>query len=332
MMRQIPIFWLLLALALSPAALARDTLWMKNGDRLSGVIDDITAEVIRIELPYAGMLEFKRSDIKRWRLRPQEKPTLPKGKIVHKKAPDNEDEWLWAGHGDLNVKLKQNDQQKNYINFQGKTEVANLNWRYTLASEYNYDTADGETDSHDYRVLPTFDYFFNDDWFVRTALNYEYEMVDDNYLSVDLGAGPGYRFWSDKRRRLELMAQAGMLRTFFRRGDNEANRLFAGTRIFNYPFASLSWDYRQPIALGKEQVELFSQGTYLRYLSQASPLIERSQDITGAVGLRYYFNEHLRLSWFSEMEWKDGVINLPGYDQRFKETEWRHLLTLGASF
>ncbi len=33
----------------------------------------------------------------------------------------------------------------------------------------------------------------------------------------------------------------------------------------------LGWDYRQPIALWSEQLELFSKGTYKRYLDQPSP-------------------------------------------------------------
>ena len=42
-------FWFLLSLLLSPMALA-DILWMHNGDRLTGTIEEITDEQVRIAL------------------------------------------------------------------------------------------------------------------------------------------------------------------------------------------------------------------------------------------------------------------------------------------
>ncbi|MGY4040878.1 hypothetical protein ACW5WJ_03270, partial [Aeromonas hydrophila] len=91
-------------------------------------------------------------------------------------------------------------------------------------------------------------------------------------------------------------------------------------------------DYRQPIALWSEQLELFSKGSYKRYLDQPSPYITREQAVQGSLGMRYYFNDHLRLSWSSELDWEDSRLDYQGVQTPLSGKEWRHLISLGASF
>ena len=326
-------YLLLLFILASPLTWAKDILWMRNGDRLTGTIEEITPESVRIALPYSQAVTVKREAVKRWRLEKQDKPkaTAKGGISLFQAEGDEGNAWLWTGNGDLNIKLKKNETRTNDINIKGKTEVANLDWRYSLSGEYNYETANGETDSHDYTLNPTLDYFFNDHWFVRNSLNAEYNMLDENYLQLDFSSGPGYRFWNDKRRRLELIAQAGVQRAYFRDGG-WAGLLLFDSRIISYPIGSLSWDYRQPFSLWRQQFELFSKGSYLKYLSQQSPYLTLDQDINGSLGLRYYFNDNVRLSWSSELDWQDGEFHFEGAEQSLKESEVRHLISLGASF
>lgn len=54
---------------------AADILWMHNGDRLSGKIEEMTDKMVRIKLPYGEPLTIARSAIMRWRL---DKPYKPK--------------------------------------------------------------------------------------------------------------------------------------------------------------------------------------------------------------------------------------------------------------
>lgn len=326
-------YLLLLFMVASHSAWAKDILWMRNGDRLTGTIEEITDESVRIALPYSEAITVKRDAVKRWRLERQDKPrpTAKGGVPLFLNRQDERNAWLWTGNGDLNVKLKENETRTNDINIKGKTEVANLDWRYSLSGEYNYETANGETDSHDYTINPSLDYFFDQHWFVRNSLNAEYDMLDENYLQLDFSSGPGYRFWNSKRRRLELIAQAGIQRTFFHDGGWAGLVLF-NSRIISYPIGSLSWDYRQPFSFWRQQFELFSKGTYSKYLSQPSPYVTLDQDFNGSIGLRYYLNDHVRLSWSSELELQDGEIHYNGLDQSLKESEFRHLISLGASF
>jgi len=327
--------YLPLALILTSHCLwAKDILWMNNGDRLTGTIEEIGEESVRIALPYAGAVTVKRDAIKRWRLDKQDKPkaTAKGGITLFKDEQDERNAWLWTGNGDLNVKLKNKDKHTNNVNFKGNTEVANLDWRYSFSGDYTYETSDNVSKNHDYRLNPTIDYFFDQHWFLRSSINAKYDMLEpEGYLKIDYGSGPGYRFWNEKRRRLEFVAQGGLSRTYFRE-ESGMGVMFNGSRIVNYPFASINWDYRQPLSLLQEKLELFSQGRYLKYLDQPSPYFTLLHDLTCSIGMRYYFNDYLRLSWSSELAWEDGVFHAESLEQSISERETRHLLSLGASF
>ncbi len=64
----------LLLVMLCPWAWAQDILWMNNGDRLTGTIEEIGDESVRIALPYTGAVTVQREAIKRWRIDKQDKP------------------------------------------------------------------------------------------------------------------------------------------------------------------------------------------------------------------------------------------------------------------
>lgn len=327
--------WFLLTLLLSPLALA-DILWMDNGDRLTGTIEEIGDEQVRIALPYSSPITVKREAVKRWRLEKQDKPkpTVKTGITLLALTPDDKKAWLWTGNSDLNVKLKHSDKQTNNVNLKASTELANLDWRYSLDGEYIYETANNVTNSHEYRLKPMLDFFFDQNWFVRSSIDYEYQMLDAEYLDLGYASGPGYRFWNDKKHRLELISQAGLERAYFRPGywDNFVIADIFHDRIINYPLLNLGWDYRQPISLWSENIELFSKGNYKKYLSQPSAYLTREQSVQGSLGVRYYFNDHLRLSWSSELDWEDAWLDYQGFHQPLADKEWRHLISLGASF
>lgn len=321
--------WLPLLISQGAAA---DILWMRNGDRLTGTIEEITDDQVSIRLPYSQALTVSRDAIKRWRLDKQEQPRpLAKTGIPLLDSPDGANAWLWTGTGDINIKLKQSDKQTNSVNLNGSTEVANLNWRYSLDGEYIYETSNSATDSHEYTLTPKLDFFFDEHWFLRSSIEAEYDLLDTNYLNLSYASGPGYRFWNDKKRRLEVVGQLGLQRASFTPDDWRYSDLF-DERIINYPVINLSWDYRQPVLVWRQRFEIFSKGSYEKFIDQPSPYFTRNQSINGSLGLRYYFNDHLRLSWSSELSWDDAWLDYDGDHHPLDEKEWRHTITLGASF
>lgn len=321
----------LLALLASPQVRA-DILWMHNGDRLTGTIEEITDDQISITPAYSQTLTIGRHAIKRWRLDKQEQPKpLTKTGIPLLDSPDELNAWLLSGTGDLNIKLKESDKKTNNVNLKASTELANLDWRYTLDGEYIYETSNNITDSHEYKLSPKLDFFFDQNWFLRSSLDADYDLIESNYLELSYASGPGYRFWNDKRRRLELISQVGLQRSYFTSEVWSDSDLF-DERIINYPYLSLGWDYRQPVSVWQQRFELFSKGSYEKFIDQPSPHLTRNQSVNGSLGLRYYFNDHLRISWSSELSWDDTWLDYGGAKDSLDEKEWRHTITLGASF
>lgn len=242
---------LCLLLLLPGSAAMADILWMHNGDRLTGTIEEITDEQIRIKPAYSQAMTVQRQAIKRWRLDKQEKPRpLTKTGIPLLDSPDDAHAWLLTGTGDLNIKLKESDKKTNNVNLKVSTELANLDWRYSLDGEYIYETANNITDSHEYKLKPKLDFFFDDHWFLRSSVDIDYNMIDAGYLEIDYASGPGYRFWNDKKRRMELISQLGLDRAYFRPEVWSNSDLF-DERIINYPFVNLAGTTGTPSPCGR---------------------------------------------------------------------------------
>lgn len=326
------IFWSLLSLLNCQKAMA-DILWMHNGDRLTGHIEEISDAEVSIVLPYSQTLTVRRDAIKRWHLNRQEKAkSQTKMETAQQNFSGDSHAWLWTGMADLNIKLKDSDKKNNNVNLKYSIELANLHWRYSLDGEYIYETSNSVTNNHEYKFSPKLDLFFDANWFQRTSIDYHYDMLNANYLNLNYASGAGYRFWNDKKRRLELITQLGLQRTYF--PPNELYIEVFGEHIINYPAVILGWDYHQSIFLWQERFELFSKGNYEKFTNQPSLHLTRNQSVNGNLGIRYYFNDHLRLSWSSELTWED--ISSFYYNGALWEPHgnkvWRHTITLGASF
>lgn len=315
---------LLLLLALPATA---DTIWLKNGDRLTGEVTP-GEESLTLSFPFGGEVEIPRTAVKRWRAKQAPSPVLSKKGIDLALLRPDEEKWHLSGSSDVSLKIKQNSSRTNNLSVKGKLEMEDPSWRTGLEGEYDYDTSNSTTTDHNYRLQPKVDYFLADRWYWRTTVDYQYDMLDDNYLNVDYNSGAGYRFWKQKRKRLEFLLLGGLRDSYF--DSNELIQFFFNTQHVSYPTATLGWDYQQRI--GDSQLELFSEGKYIYYLSQPSDYVTYERTIDGSVGLRYYLSEHLRLSWSSSLTWDDAYIESNGERSAMSDKEWRQTLSLGASF
>ncbi|MGL4207706.1 MAG: DUF481 domain-containing protein [Aeromonadaceae bacterium] len=326
----------LLLLPLSTLARA-DTLVMANGDRYSGKVTE-QADKLLITLDYGGYLTLPRSAVSQWlrgksTVAQSSAPAVSPSAAVTPQGPLSEvaSTWRLGGSGDLDLRLKRNSTQTNNIFFKGALELEKVQWRHTLAAEYTYETSDDVTKTHKYKLEPAIDYFFSPKAFWRTTVSYDYNLISPIYLQMDYLTGPGYRFWHDAKgkERLELIAQSGVSNISWN-DDAPALVLFYEGHKADYPVARLQWDYRQPLL--QDKLELFSEGTYQKYLNQASSYIYINQSIDGSVGLRYYLTDYLRLGLFQELEWDDAWLRVSSTKYPLNEKEWRQKISLGAKF
>lgn len=337
-MGKLAAFGLMIAVGL-PSLAQADTLLMANGDRYSGKVSE-QGDKLEIVLEYGGSLSLPRSAVKQWQREPHPKQSpsaMVASTVVVAPALTEAanspaaSSWQLEGHGDVDMRLKRNDKQTDNLYLQGGMELANSSWRYSLDGEYTYETSDDVTKTHKYKLEPAIDYFFTPQAFWRNTLSYDYNMITPIYLQMDLLTGPGYRFWNLEkgRERLELVLQGGVSRLSW---DQEAIALFLvyNDDHANYPVSRVQWDYRQP--LFSRSLELYSEGTYQKYLHQPSPYITIRQSVDGGIGLRYYINQHLRLGISEDLQWDDAWLDFGGGKYRLENKEWRQKFSLGAQF
>ena len=321
---------------------------MANGDRYSGRVTE-QGDHLLITLDYGGTLRLPSSAVSQWQHGSRAAAIAQRATVSTITAttattvavssaladaadPEAADKWKLGGNGDLDLRLKRNSTQTNNIFFKGALELEKEEvWRHSLAAEYTYETSDDVTKTHKYKIEPAIDYFLGPQAFWRTTVSYEYDLISALYLQLDYLTGPGYRFWYDDKgkERLELIAQGGVSNLNWNDEAPVLVMFYEGYQA-DYPVARLQWDYRQPLFDGK--LELFSEGSYQKYLDQASSYIYINQSIDGSVGLRYYLNDHLRLGFFQELEWDDAWLRVSSDKYPLNEKEWRQKISIGAKF
>lgn len=311
-----------------------DTLLLQNGDRISGDIQSQTDQSVSIRLPYATTaVQIPRKSVK------QIISTHAKAQKAEAKSdPDvlKETDWKLSGGADVDVKITHNSSTTNYAKATNTLEYSDSIWRYALDDSYYYETEDGDTDTHKYTIKPSLDYFFTTKWYWHNSVEYDYNMIADKYLSVDYATGPGYRFWNEKNRRLELTLQGGMRTAYWHDGsdsDDDSSTLssYYINDHYSYPFVSVGWDYLQPIA--DTDFTLFSKGTYLKYVQQQSSVVTMNQSLNFNAGIRYKLSEHVHIALGTGLDWDDIYLNLDGHKIRDADNkEWRQTLSIGATF
>lgn len=319
--------FLLALLLLLPLPAAADVIWLKNGDRLTGEVQANEKSLI-LTFPFGGEVEIPRSAVKRWRARQASAPKLSnKGINLALLAPDDE-KWHLTGSEDINLKIKDSTNRTNSLSTKGKLELENPDWRSGLEGEYEYDTSNGITTDHHYRLKPRVDYFITDRWYWRGTIDYQRDLQEPVYLEVDYNTGPGYRVWKESKKKLEFLLLGG-LREAYWRANPTFYRLFNSDHVA-YPTMSLAWDYQHRIE--DTRFELFSSGEYIHYLSQPAEYLTYERTVDGELGMRYYISDNLRLSWSANLTWDDIYVDYQGDSRNINGQEWRQLLSLGVSF
>lgn len=319
-----------------PLAAQADTVLLNNGDRITGTVVSQNDQQVSIRLPYASSpIQIPRSSVKQ--VTTAAAASAKKASSKSDSDELKETEWKLSGKVDGDVKLIHNEDDTKNISLTNTLEYSNNIWRYALDDAYYYVTEDDETSSHKYDLKPSLDYFFTPKWFLHNTADYEYNMLADKYMTINLGTGPGYRFWDEKDSRLEVTTQAGVSAAFWHDGvadDDDAaylNNAYSNDHYY-YPFMSVGWDYKQP--LWDSDFSLTSKGTYLKYLHQQSDTVILNQTVNFSVGLQYNLTKHVHLGLGTALDWDDTYIK--GDDgHKYRDPankEWRHTFTVGATF
>jgi len=219
----------LLAASLCASPVLADTVWMKNGDRLSGKIKVFDGGKLLLETPYGGSIALDWKEVqtlesdqemlvkqdaytgeKAKSLKAAEpgKVTLANGEApktvelasieqIMKPKPLVED-FVWKGNVDvaLDYKRAENDTDDYDVGF--KTTARHGRWRHNAEGEYNRETKDDVTTTDNWSAEYALDRFITEKWFWQGRAEYKRDRIEDLARQRTVGTGPGYQFWDDE--------------------------------------------------------------------------------------------------------------------------------------
>ncbi|MFP6849093.1 MAG: DUF481 domain-containing protein [Pseudomonas sp.] len=311
----------LLCLALSVAATSAfaDTVWLKNGDRLTGQIKFYDGGKLLLATDYGGAIALdwnkiatlesdqelliKENAITGERTKSLQsaepgKVTLANGgapktvelasiQQILKPKPLVED-LVWKGNVDASLDYKRAERDTDDYDISLKTQARHGLWRHNAQADYNREYQDDVVTTDNWSAEYALDRFLTEKWFWQGRLEYKRDRIEEVRRQRTLGTGPGYQFWDNE---LGAFSIAGLIN----RSDYEFD---TGERE-NFYAVSMKWDYNRYL-IGKS-VELFSDGEVGKPLNNVA-----DYTLDAAVGLRYKLTDWASLNMKAEKDLVSG--------------------------
>ncbi|GLZ85860.1 hypothetical protein Pres01_19110 [Metapseudomonas resinovorans] len=295
-----------------------DTVWLNNGDRLTGEIILLDGGKLALKTKYAGQVLIDWKDIDTLR---SEKPLLIKregldsqhsrslgaaGKgMVHLVNGKSETvplasirqmvpprpvlkDRVWEGNLDAKLDMERNDDKTDEWKLKGDTRVEHGRWRHVMSGQFEKETKNGERTEDSWELEYDLDRFLTEHWFVRGSYDQENDEFQFFERQRSYGLGPGYRFWDNELGRFDLIAQLSR----FQLESDEGNLDF-NAYSFEWDFKRLIWGTR---------FELYSKAQL-----QVPQIDEVDYVLDSEFGLRYRLNDWARLSLLYELDQLRGL-------------------------
>ncbi|HYG45305.1 MAG TPA: DUF481 domain-containing protein [Bordetella sp.] len=309
--------WRLIALALALAAgpACADTVWLNNGDRLTGTIQSLDDGYLLLHTDYGGDLRIVFSHVQTLQsdtplvIRDASVTRDYRAKLVGAQPgtvvldgvrrdadavePVQQDvplaslesvvrprpflrETSVTGHVDLAATQKSASDDTQDFSATLATTIRHGLWRHQFNGAYLKSAEDNSVNTNNYGMDYTLDRFLTDQTFWQVRLMHRRDWIEDLNRQTAYGTGPGYQFWDNELGAFSMSALLGKVHYGYSDGSTDA--AYA---------ASLRWDYVRYFS-GKE-FELFTKGELMRPLEGDARIA-----VNGEAGIRYNVN-----SWMS---------------------------------
>jgi hypothetical protein len=208
--------------------------WMRNGDRLTGVITQQDKDIVFLNLPYSGQVQLPRAQIDRIE---QQKLLAAPIVVAETHAVVIKNQAVRHSSVDLTAGKKRSSSSTDNLGFKTAFEQRDTNIRLTFDGKYDYETSNSLKKTHKYLLNPGTDYFFQPQLFWRNKVDYSQDFIAADYKNIDLSSGLGYSFYDSTELRVEVIGLAGLKRTHFK--ETAGLKFFLGERIRFCPFQSI---------------------------------------------------------------------------------------------
>jgi hypothetical protein len=308
-----------LALCMAAGAVAADTVWLKNGDRLSGQIKLYEGKKLVLKTEYGGAIALDWDQIatlesdqellikenavtgeraKSLQAAEPGRVTLVNGDVpktieltsitqILKPKPLVEDLVL-SGNIDAALDYKRAERDTDNYDVDLQAEARHGLWRHNAVAGYNREFQNDAVTTDNWNAEYALDRFLTEKWFWQGRFEYKRDKIEDLSRQRTVGTGPGYQFWDNE---LGGFSVTGLInRTDYQYATGERDNFYA---------LSAKWDYNRYL-LGKS-VELFSAGEVGKPLASVAEYAFDAQ-----VGLRYKVTDWASLNMKAEKEVVSG--------------------------
>ncbi len=312
-----------------------DTVWLNNGDRLSGEIILLDGGKLALKTKYAGQVLIAWKDIDTLR---SDKPllvrrdgfdsehsnqleaagkgmvrvvnattqTVPLASITRLIPPRVlVQDRVWEGNLDAKLDMKRDTDETDEWKLKGNTRMEHGRWRHVVSSELERKVKNDVKTADNWQLEYDLDRFINDQWFWRASVGQDEDEFNFFNRQRIVGTGPGYRFWDNELGRFDVIGQ-------FNRTEFHSSVLDVSFNTY-----SLEWDYKR--LLWGTRLELYSTAEW-----QIPQIAAIDYVLDGEVGLRYRLNDWARLSLLYELDMMRGLGQ--------SVSERRYLLGVGVGW
>ena len=248
-----------------------DTLWLENGDTISGEILQLDAGSLKIKTEYAGTVEIDwrhvravESEQELWvRLVGEDQPrlrtlnALNTGVEIQKidsdetkrfssvwavaaisqEKPVITDRWQFAGEVRVGIDSKMGNTNREIYTFEGDINLDDEWNKNTL--EWDFETKHYSTyDTQEWRFAYSYDRFFNERFYIANSFSWDYDQGADYRRRALAGIAAGYRFWETTEGKLQT--SFGISRLWERYAENEDQNGYGFAWLINYE--TLIWE------------------------------------------------------------------------------------------
>ncbi|RON43979.1 DUF481 domain-containing protein [Pseudomonas frederiksbergensis] len=312
----------LLCLAVFSAStpLLADTVWLKNGDKLSGKITVFDGGKLLIQTEYAGAIPIDWKQVKTLEsdqellvkqdayngekaksLKAAEdgKVTLANGEApktvelasiqqILKPKPIVED-LVWKGNVDMALDYQRAEKDTDDYDVGFKTSARHGRWRHTAEGEYNREFQNDVVTTDNWRAEYSLDRFLTEHWYWDGRVNYKRDKVEELSRQRVVGTGPGYQFWDNELGAFSLGSLLNRTDYEYRDGGKD-----------NFYSVAMKWDYNRYL-IGKK-VEFFTNGEVGKPLSGVA-----DYSLDAEMGLRYKVTDWASLNLKAERDIISGT-------------------------
>jgi hypothetical protein len=311
---------LCLSLSLATTPLLADTVWLKNGDRLTGEIKFFDGAKLLLKTEYGGAIALdwdqvatldsdqelliKESAVSGERAKSLQAAEPGKVILANGEAPRTielasiqqilkpkplVEDLTWKGNLDAAMDYKRGEADSDDYDIDLKTKARHGLWRHNAEAGYNRQYQDDVVSTDNWHAEYALDRFLDEHWFWQGRLEYKRDQIEELERQRTLGTGPGYQFWDNE---LGAFSVAGLLnRSDYRFADGQEESFYA---------LSTKWDYNRYV-VGKT-VEVFSSGELGKPLANVA-----DYTLDAEVGLRYKVTDWASLHMKAEKELVSGA-------------------------